>query len=78
MCLYWCHRIDAAALSELDDARAGVRNVAKELKLCARITREFNRSSEKNYGIRSCLEVVHDDFAHDITRKVWKALNFGS
>ena len=72
---YWRRTMGKVAM---DDARAGVRNVAKELKLCARITREFNRSSEKNYGIRSCLEVVHDDFAHDITRKVWKALNFGS
>ena len=72
---YWRRTMGKIAM---DDDRAGVRSVAKELRMCARISREFNRSSNKRYGMRTCLEAVHDDFIHDITRNVWKALKPGT
>ena len=61
----------------MDDERAGVRKAATEFGFCALVSKEFNRSSGVAYGMRSCLEEVHDDFANDITKTVWRALKVG-
>jgi hypothetical protein len=61
----------------MDDERIGVRNAAREFKICAQMSRLFSQSAGKATGIRTCLETVHDEYISDITMTVWKALKLG-
>jgi len=59
-----------------DDA-SGLRYAAKELAFCSTLSQSSKTNGVAPHGMRYCLEMVHDEFAREITAKVWQGLGPG-
>tara|TARA_B100000315_G_scaffold191107_1_gene181275 strand:- start:2232 stop:3077 length:846 start_codon:yes stop_codon:yes gene_type:complete len=55
----------------------GLQYAAKELAFCSDLSASSKTSGAAPHGMRYCLEMVHDEFAREITSKVWQGLGPG-
>jgi len=68
---------EAIGKSPAEDKSGGLHYAAKELAFCGALSEASKSNGVTPHGMRYCLEMVHDEFAREITTKVWQGLGPG-